>query len=156
LERLILRAFLVFGIVCMPFKFSKGPVKDWAIVFFSTAYFATFVANILIKGNKLKHPVRLLPHYFQTNVLYELLILPLYCVVFNQSTEGSKPTGVIRKALLFSGTHTCIEYVLEKKTDLVVWKKWTWFHNVSSLSLMLLGSKGVLSFYKWLSKKVDK
>lgn len=155
LERFILRAFLVFGLISLPFRFSKEPVKDWAIVFFSTAYFATFLSKILIKESRLKHPIRLLPKYFQTSVLYDMLIFPLYCVWFNQSIYRSKISGMIGKALLYSGSHTCIEYFLEKKTDLIVWKKWTWLHNMSSLTLMLLGSRGILSLLKWLSKKVD-
>lgn len=155
MERLILRVILLFGVVALTLTFRKRHVKDWGIVFFSSAFFISFIANIIIKGNKVRHTIRFLPQYFQTSVLYEYLMLPLVCVWYNQSTYRSKIPGIIVQALLYSGIHTIIEGMLEKKTALVSWKHWTWLHNMCSLTLIFLGSRGLISIFRRLSKKID-
>ncbi|MBB6450730.1 hypothetical protein HNR44_002720 [Geomicrobium halophilum] len=155
LERVILRAFLVFGFVCLPFSLRKKPVKDWIIVFCSTGFLAPLIAKIVVKQKRLAFPIRFLPKYFNTHVLYEHLILPLFCVWFNQTTSRSKMGGMIGQALLYSGVHTVIEFVLERKTDLIIWKRWTCLHNIVSLTVIFLGSRGILFTSKWLSKKYD-
>ncbi|WP_059105709.1 CBO0543 family protein [Shouchella shacheensis] len=155
MERFILRAVLVIGLACLPFTFRKKRVKDWGLVFFATGYVVTFLAQMVVKGKKLKYTVRFFPKYFETNIVYEHLILPLFCVWFNQTTSRSKLPGIIGQALLYSGIHTLIEYFIEKKTQLVKWKKWTCLENVSSLTIVFLGSRGVQSLFKWLSKKYD-
>lgn len=152
LERLILRASLVIGILSFPFIF-RNKFKELGIVFFSIGYIASFLANfVIVKGEWVRHPIRFLPQYFQTNVLYEYLILPLSCVLYNQTTSHSKLPGIIGQSILYSGFHTIIEYVLEKKTRLVIWVKWTWLHNMISLALTFIGSKGILMFFNRLSK----
>jgi hypothetical protein len=155
MERNILRVMLVFGLVALTFTFRRKNIKDWGIVFFSAGFFVSFIANIIIKGNKVRHNIRLLPQYFQTNILYEYLMLPLACVWYNQTTENSKPRGIISQALLYSGIHTLIEGYLEWKTALVEWKNWNWVYNICSLTLIFLGSRGLISIFRRVSKDSD-
>lgn len=155
MERNFLRALLVFGLVALTFTLRRKNIKDWGIVFFSSGFFVSFIANIIIKGNKVKHSVRLLPNYFQTNVLYEYLMLPLVCVWYNQTTNHSWIPGIISQALLYSAIHTLIEGFLERKTDLVQWKNWDWVHNIYSLTLIFLGSRGLISIFRRVSKDID-
>lgn len=154
-ERLVLRLMFVIGLACLPFTFQKKHVKEWGIVFFATGFVVTFLAQIVVGGKKLKYTIRPMPKYFDTNVLYEHLILPLLCVWFNQVTYHAKWWSIIGQALLYSSIHTLIEYVLEKKTDFIKWHRWKWYHNVASLMSVFIGSRGVLALFKWLSQRYD-
>ncbi|QQK81615.1 hypothetical protein HUG20_17970 [Salicibibacter cibi] len=155
MERLVLRLLLVIGLACFPFTFQKNRVKEWGIVFFATGWVVTFLAQIVVKGKRLNYPIRPLPKYFDTNVLYEHLILPLFCVWFNQFTYHAKWWSIIGQAVLYSSIHTLIEYFVDKKTGLVKWRKWKWYHNVASLSMVFIGSSGVLTLFKCLSARYD-
>lgn len=155
MERLVLRILLVIGLACLPFTFRKKHVKEWGIVFFATASVVTILAQFVVKGKKLKYTIRPLPQYFDTNILYEHLLLPLFCVWFNQITYHAKLWSILGQALLYSSLHTLIEHLLEKKTDLIKWHRWTWFHNVASIASVFIGSRGVLGLFKWLSKRYD-
>ncbi|QQK77953.1 hypothetical protein HUG15_21805 [Salicibibacter cibarius] len=155
MERLILRLLLVIGLACLPFTFAGRNVKERAIVFFSTGYFASSAAQYVVREKKLNYTVRPLRKYFDTNVLYEHLLLPLLSVWFMQTTSRSKLPGIIAQAFMYSGAHTSVEYFIEKKTKLIKWKKWSWVHNVCALTMALLGSRGILSVFRWLSKRYD-
>ncbi|WP_160112633.1 CBO0543 family protein [Salicibibacter kimchii] len=153
--RIITRIIFVLCLVFLPFTLGKKRVKEWGLIFFATGYLASILAQLAVKAKKIKYPVRPFPRYFDGNVVYEYLVLPLFCVWFNQSTYHAKIWSIIGTAFLYSSAHTLIEYFVEKKTGAVRWKAWNWLFNTSSLASVLIVSRSVLSLWKWLSKRYD-
>lgn len=150
----MLRTLFIGGILALPFTFFRRNIKERAILFFFTGYAATFLAQMVVGKKMVKYPVRPMPKYFQTNILYEQLLLPLMSLWFNHTTRRSRLPGIVGQAFLYSGAHTLIEYGIEKKTRLVQWKKWSGFTNICSIIGLLLATKGVLSVIRWLAKKL--
>ncbi|WP_160112372.1 CBO0543 family protein [Salicibibacter kimchii] len=149
----MLKVVFATGIFTLPFTFLRRNVKDHIIIFLVTGYAATFLAQLVVRRKKLKYPVRPWPNYFDTNILYEYLLLPLVSVWFNQTTRRSGIIGTLGQAVLYGTAHTVIETIIEKKTRLMQWKTWSVFHNISSIASVLLGSKGILFVIRWLSKR---
>ncbi|QQK75235.1 hypothetical protein HUG15_06210 [Salicibibacter cibarius] len=155
MERSVTRIIFVLCLFLLPFTLRKKGVKEWGLIFFSTGYVASILAQLAVKAKKIEYTVRPLPRYFDGNVVYEYLVLPLFCVWFNQSTYHAKIWGVVGRAFFYSGIHTLIEYFVEKKTGAVSWKSWNWFYNTTSIAMVFIGSRGILSLWKWLSKRYE-
>lgn len=89
----------------------------------------------------LEYPVRLLPKYYDTSILFELWVFPTLCVLYNQVTRTRGLWAIIYYAVLFSAGMTSIEYAIERESDLIKYIKWNlvyYFlyanHNIFTIS----------------------
>ncbi|KHF40262.1 CBO0543 family protein [Halalkalibacter okhensis] len=153
MEKTILRGMLMLALLWLPFTFRGRGSKDSAIAFFFTGYIASFLSRLVIHSGKVKHPVRLLPAYFRTNIVYEYLILPLITVWFNKTTKRSTLPMIIFQSFLYSAVHTIIERILEQKTNFIKWKDWSAFDTFFSISLTLVSSRGFVAMFSNLTQK---
>jgi uncharacterized membrane protein (DUF2068 family) len=97
----------------------------------------------------LEYPVRLLPHYYDTSILFELWVFPILCILYNQLTKEKGLWSIIVYATLFSAGITAIEYPLELYTNLINYKSWTWFTTFYTLIITFLISRIFIAFYRW-------
>jgi hypothetical protein len=151
MERIILWFSLLLAVVLLFLSFKKAPIKDWVIVYLLQAYLAIFVGVIVIEEKMLAYPVRFLPKYFDSNILYEYLILPVVCVYFNQTTYHSNIPSIILQNITYTSVVTIIEVVLEKYTNLIKYKNWNWMYTFGSTFLIMLFVRIVIGFIRKMS-----
>jgi hypothetical protein len=133
-ETNILRFFFLISIVLFINIIRKPPIKDWLIIFLLKSYIASILDTILVKLGYLKYPVNFFK-IFDISVLFSYLIFPVTCIYFNQMTRNSSIINILIKCLLFSVPSTLAEFLIEKKTKLIKYKKsWTSFHSFASIS----------------------
>ncbi|SFR08866.1 hypothetical protein SAMN05660706_11774 [Desulfoscipio geothermicus DSM 3669] len=95
------------------------------------------------------YPVRLLGYLFDTNLLFEILVLPTLCVLYNQVTLRRGLWPAFYYALLFSAGITALEYLIELYTDLIEYISWSWFFTLTSLTGVFILSRVFLVFFRW-------
>ncbi|WNB91540.1 CBO0543 family protein [Bacillus sp. NEB1478] len=134
----ILRSLFVISLVLFINLIRKPPIKDWLIIFLLKSYISSFLDTLLVKLGYLKYPVNLFK-IFDISVLFSYLIFPVTCIYFNQMTQNSNIIGTFVKSLLFSAPSTIVEYLIERKTNLIKYKKsWTPIHSFASITATFL------------------
>jgi hypothetical protein len=138
LEITILRSLFVVGIASFFNLIRKPPIKDWVIIFLLKSYIASIFDAIFVKKGYLKYPVNLFK-VFDISVLFSYLIFPVTCIYFNQVTRNSSLIGILAKCLLFSAPSALAEHWLERKTNLIKYKKsWNSFYSFGTIACTFL------------------
>lgn len=133
-EKMFLRILCVIGIGSFFHLLRKPPLKDWLIIFLLKSYIASILDNLLVKKGYLTYPVKLLKT-FDVSVLFSYLLFPVTCIYYNQVTKNSSIAGTLVKTLLFSVPSTFAKHWIERKTNLIKYKKsWTSAHSFLSIA----------------------
>jgi hypothetical protein len=152
-ERKILKYLLVGGLISIPFIFRKQPIKDWILVFCLKAFYSGYIDSFMVAKNKISYPVRYFPKIFNINVLFDLLLFPISCVIYNQLTYRSNFVKSLYMALPITIPMTIAEIWAEKNTKLLTYKKkWNWFYSFITLTFSLWLVRGTMA----IIRKVDK
>jgi len=123
--------------------------RDWVVILLFKSLL-DFVWGSPVENLKLiEYPVRLLPKYYDTSILFELWVFPVLCVLYNQVTRERGLGPIILFALLFSAGMTAIEHVLEQYTDLIRYLDWSWFTTFYTLTITFLLSRTFIAFFRW-------
>lgn len=129
-EKKLLRLMMVFTLGLVPFLLRKPPIKDWLFVFFLDGLSNGFIDQILVRKNYLKYPVRILPKLFKHHIVFDHILYPTFTIIYNQLTMNDKPLKAFLKLLIIVIPLTGIEFVADRKTHLIKWKrKWTFYHT---------------------------
>ncbi|OLS40637.1 CBO0543 family protein [Bacillus sp. MRMR6] len=133
MERRILSGLLAIGLGLLPVVFKRDRLKDWIIIYLLKGFMSSFLDSIVTRQKKVTYPVRFLPEYFRINVLFDYLLFPLTCVVYNRMTYHSNTAGIFLKAFLFSIPMTVTEVIFERSTKLIKFRNgWSWHHTLLS------------------------
>lgn len=138
MEKLILRGFFVLGIGLFPVIVLRKPAKDRLIVFFLTGFLASLLDGMMVRAKRVAYPLRIFKRFGEKSILFDYLIFPLCCTLFIQVTSHSKPSVILGKAVLFSFPITLFEWLLEQKTHLIEWFRWSSVHTFLSVTLYFL------------------
>ncbi|MEH7883731.1 CBO0543 family protein [Bacillus sp. JJ1609] len=152
-EKKVLWVLFFFGIFSFFQLVKKPPIKDWLIIFLLKGYIASILDNLFVKKGYLKYPVTLFKT-FDISVLFSYIIFPVTCIYFNQVTKNSGLIAIILKCILFSLPSSLAEHWIEKKTDLIKYKKgWTSFHSFTSIASTFLAVRflmgGIRKMTQW-------
>ncbi|WP_163538405.1 CBO0543 family protein [Gracilibacillus sp. YIM 98692] len=155
MEKYILWGLLLLGLVLLILSFKKSRnITQWLLIFFMQAYFSTFIGVIVVEKKMVEYPVKFLPHFFETSILYEYLLFPVVNIYYYQTTYHSKLFGIIIQTLFYSAGLTILEVgVFEKYTELVEYHAWTWIHTFSSIFLLMLFIRGMMKLVCKISNK---
>lgn len=148
MEKNILRFLFIFGIVAFINLIRKPPVKDWLIVFLLKGFISSILDTLIVKKGFVKYPLTLLK---SVNISFEFdyLLYPIACVYYNQITKKSTIMGILIKSLFFSIPMTVTEHFLEKKTNLIKFKKgWTSFTSFWTLTTTFLLSRSIMALVR--------
>lgn len=127
------------GIVLLFMNLRKLPVKDGLIIFLFASYIAVILGTIAVEEGMLYYPVKFLERkHFDSNLLFEMLILPVICLYFYRTTFQSKRFPILIQSILYSAVLTTFEFFLERYTPLIEYLKWTWVHTFISVFLFLI------------------
>jgi hypothetical protein len=151
-EKLILYGLSIFGFILLPITLRKEPKKDWIIVFLLKTLLSGFLGNIIAANKLVEFPVRLFPKAFKSSIVYDWLLFPLMCVFYNQTTYKSKMPNIILQALFYSIPMTIVEYILERKTNLIKYRKWKWYYTLLSLFVTFLSVRGAIGFIRRITQ----
>lgn len=152
-EMNILRSLYALGIVSFFNLIRKPPVKDWVIIFLLKSYIASIFDNILVKKGYLKYPVNLFKT-FDISVLFSYLIFPVTCIYFNQVTRNSRMSEILAKSLLFSAPSAVAEHLIERKTNLIKYKKtWNSFYSFATIATTFLMVRFLMELIRKVSQK---
>jgi hypothetical protein len=147
-EKNTLRLLLIFGLVSLVYSIRKPPVKDWLLVFFFKGFLSSILDNLLVKNGYLKYPVNLFKS-FDYSFIFDYIIYPVTCLYYNQITAKSNILGILIKTLYFSVPMSVAEYVLEKKTKLIEFKKgWNSVTSFFSLTITFLISRTFIAIVR--------
>jgi hypothetical protein len=145
-EQLFLWVLFFLGILLLIFSLRKPPIKDWLFVFMFTGYCSSILGVIAVEKGMLSYPVRLFGDFFDTSPLYELLLLPVVNIYYYQTTYLSSWIGIIGQGFIYTTVLTFVEVILERYTDLIHYKTWTWQNSFLSIFLILFLIRAVNQF----------
>lgn len=148
-EQIITILSSVIALLLLIFAVDWRYFRDWIVVFLYKALLDCIWGEPVVNIKLLEYPVRLLPHYFHTSILFELWVFPVLCVWYNHVTRKSGLGPIIFYAVVFSAGMTVIEYPLEIYTDLIKYIKWSWFTTFFTLTITFLSSRVFIAFYRW-------
>lgn len=123
--------------------------RDWVVIFFFHGTLGMTWGAAVENLKIVSYPIRLLPEYFETSILFELWVFPVLCILYNQITRTRGLGAIIGYAVLFSAGITAIEYPLELYTDLIHYIQWSWFTSFYTLIIAFLASRIFIAFYHW-------
>jgi hypothetical protein len=123
--------------------------RDWIVVLLFKGLIDFAWGSPVVNLKLIDYPVRLLPHYYNTCILFELWVFPVLCVWYNQVTRDKSLLSIILYALLFSAGMTAIEYPIEVYTELIKYIEWSWFTTFYTLTITFLLSRAFIAFYRW-------
>lgn len=155
-EKLLLRGSLIFSLISLLILLSRKrrSIKDWLLSYLFNGITNGIIDNVLASYKVLQYPVRYIPKVFKSSVLFDFLVYPTFTVFFNQWTDKDKPKTILLKLLAFTVPTTFLEYLIEKKTNLLKWNKWwKWYHTMAFTTFKSLGTKGVVELVRKVSGK---
>jgi hypothetical protein len=123
--------------------------RDWIVVYLFKCVLDFAWGSPVVNLKLLDYPIRLLPHYYNTSILFELWVFPVLCVLYNQVTRTQGLWPIIYYAVLFSAGITAIEYPIEVYTDLIEYLNWSWFTTFYTLMITFLCSRTFIAFFRW-------
>jgi hypothetical protein len=147
IEKKLLLGILILNLgIILPIIYRKSPIKDWFIVYLFNAVTNGIIDNALTKNNIIKYPNRLFPKIFDTHILFDLFLYPTFTILYNQMTAKDKPFAIIYKLFFITIPVFLIEFLAEKKTNLVEWtKKWRWYHSFFSIIIKSLLTRLIIA-----------
>jgi len=156
LEEIIIIASAVATLLVLIFVIDWRYFRDWIVVFLYKCVLDFVWGSPAVSLHLLEYPIRLLPQYYDTSILFELWVFPTLCVWYNQVTRKQGLWPIIYYALIFSAGIVVIEYPLERYTELIKYLKWTWFTSFYTLTLTFLSSRTIIALYRWGCDYFDK
>lgn len=149
LEQVVTLVAVLITLALFIFAVDWRYFRDWVVVFLFKCTLDFLWGSPVQNLGLLDYPVRLLPKYYDTTLLFEIWVFPVLCILYNQVTRQRGLGPIIGYALLFSAGMTAIEYPLEKCTRLITYHGWTWFTTFSALTATFLMSRAFIAFYRW-------
>ena len=145
MQKKLLRIILGVGLLLIPFAFKREKLKDWLLIFFLKGYISSFLDQIIVKKKRISYPVRFMSKYFDSSLLFDYLLFPLLCVFYNRTSEKSNLHSIFLQSFIYTTPMTVLEVILEKKTNLIRYKKnWNWLITYSTLVVTFLFVRGFI------------
>ena len=149
MQKKLLRIVLGIGLLLIPFAFKREKLKDWLLIFFLKGYIASLLDQIIVKKKHVSYPVRFMSKYFDSSILFDYLLFPLLCVFYNRTSEKSNLNSIFLQAFTYSTPMTVLEMILEKKTNLIKYKKnWNWLITYVTLVVTFLFVRGFIAIIR--------
>lgn len=86
-EQIIMTVSALFALFLLIFAVNWHYFRDWTVLFLYQGLLDFIWGSPVVSLKLIKYPVRLLPHYYETSILFELWVLPVLCILYNQATR---------------------------------------------------------------------
>ncbi|HMM19206.1 MAG TPA: CBO0543 family protein [Selenomonadales bacterium] len=148
-DQWIMLSSAVVALILLIFAVDWSHFRDWVVILLFKSLLDFIWGSPVVELKLIEYPVRLLPHYYDTAILFELWVFPVLCVLYNQVTRKRGLGAILLFAILFSAGITAIEYILERYTALIHYLDWTWFTSFYTLTITFLLSRAFIAFFRW-------
>jgi len=148
-EQIIIISSLVVALLLLIFAVDWRYFRDWVAVFLFKSVLSFVWGSSVVERGLIEYPVRLLPGYFDTSVLFEIWVFPILCILYNQVTRERGLWPGLYYAVLLSAGMTAVEYPIELYTNLIRYIKWSWFTTFCTLTVTFLISRIFIAFFRW-------
>lgn len=138
MEKVILWGSFIVGIIMLFLSLRKLPLRDWLILFLFTSYISVIAGTVVVEEGMLDYPVKLFEKHFDSSLQFEMLILPVICLYFYQTSYHSTYTGIFLQGLLYTSILTLVEFLLESYTDVIEYYTWSWIHTFISVFILMI------------------
>lgn len=155
-EMLISASAFIIALLLLIFVVDWRYFRDWVAIFFFKCTVDFIWGSPVVSLKMIEYPVRFLPKYYDTSILFELWVFPILCILYNQVTKDRSIGPILYYAVLFSAGITAIEYPLEVYTNLIKYKDWSWFTTFYTLAITFLMSRTFIAFFRWGCNYFDK
>ncbi|WP_370464997.1 CBO0543 family protein [Neobacillus kokaensis] len=123
------------------------------MVFCIKAFYSGFIDSFVVSHKKVVYPVRLLPNVFHINILFDLLLFPIVCVLYNKLTYRTSLLKTVSSVFIFSTPILLGEIWAEKNTKLIKYKNnWSWAHSFESLTVSFWFVRATMALLRRLDK----
>ncbi|WP_426895877.1 CBO0543 family protein [Rossellomorea vietnamensis] len=154
-EKRILLFLLGFGLLSFMNILRKPPIKDWLIIFLVKGYISSILDKFVVKKGYIKYPLKLIK-IFDTSFIFDYLLFPITCVYYNLATYQKNFKTILIRVLYFSVPMTMVEQWLERKTNLIEYRKgWSWVFTFISLNITFLMVRGIISLVRVQAESED-
>ncbi len=128
-------------LVIVSFTLGRKRLKDWLLVYLFISVTASLIGSAVAGKKLIIYPVRLLSEFFKSSVLFDYLLLPITCVIYNQITsyKGFSPSLIF--AFIFTIPMSALELYIERKTKYVEYIRWNIFYTFTSMTITFWMSK---------------
>ena len=148
-EQIIMILSAVITLLLLIFAIDWRYFRDWVVLFLFKSNLDFIWGSPVVSLNLLEYPIRLLPKYYETNILFECWVFPVLCILYNQVTREKGLWPILYYALLFSAGITAIEYPLELYTNLIKYINWNLITTFYTLTIAFLASRTFIAFFRW-------
>lgn len=150
MDWILLWTIALINIVLLFYFVQKPPIKDWLLVFLLKVFISTSLDQFVVSAGLIEYPVRFFPNYFNTSLLFDYLVFPILCLIYNQTTYHSTVRMILFQAMVYSGVMTVVEWLLERYTDLVHYVRWDAMTTFFSLLFTFLFVRAAMAVIrKW-------
>jgi hypothetical protein len=148
IETIITILAAIINLLLLIFAVDWRYFRDWVVVYLFKCVLDFLWGSPVVNLKLLDYPVRLLPHYYNTSILFEVWVFPTLCILYNQVTREKGIRPILCYAVLFSAVITAFEYPIELYTDLIDYLNWSWFTSFYTITITFLMSRCFIAFYR--------
>jgi hypothetical protein len=146
--------FLIICLIALPFWLKSNYFQQWLLVYFLVATLSELITHFPISYRLFEFPVRFLPRFFESSILFDIVVFPTINVLFNWMTLLAPVKRIIILAIVISAGMTGLEYLLEKYTPLIHYYQWTALKSFVTIFLFLLVVRGFMALVRRRNFKI--
>ncbi|WP_308017513.1 CBO0543 family protein [Alkalihalobacillus deserti] len=152
-ENTIILSSCIITIVLLFKYIPKNKVREAHVPFLFQQTVTWFFGLLVVEKNFIKYPYR--PYFKKSNksgFSFEYFIYPALTSLFNVCYPEKR--GILFKAFYtfsYSGAVTLFEILIEKYTDLITYKKWSWHWSFITMSFTYYLSR---LYSRWFFKSL--
>ncbi|MDE5413224.1 CBO0543 family protein [Alkalihalobacterium chitinilyticum] len=149
-DKRVLLFFWVVTIVLLVLNVPRNRVKHAILAFLYKQMVTWLFGLLVVERGLIKYPVRFFKKANKTSFSFEYFIYPALCTIFNMNYPENKSRLMKFFYIMFhSGAVTFVEYLIERKTNLITYVKWKWYWSFITMSITYYSSR---IFYRWFFK----
>ena len=123
------------------FTLGRKRIKDWMLVYLFISSTASLIGSVVAGKKLIIYPVRFLSESFESSVLFDYLLLPITCVIYNQITKYKSFSPSMLFAFMFTIPMSAIELFFERKTKYIKYVRWNIFYTFTTMTITFWISK---------------
>jgi hypothetical protein len=154
-EKIIETSVWIIMIIALLVFVPKNKIREASSVYLFKLLL-TFVLGLFVVQMKwIEYPVRsIFPYAHKTSFTFEFFVYPAICVLFILYYPWKKNVIIqLGHFVVFCSVMTILEVLIEHYTQLIDYKKWTWYWTWISLFLTFFLS---LRYYIWFFRVKSK
>ena len=136
------------ALILLPIVFRRKYRRQSIVIFILSAITNVILDKYYLRRNSFVYSVRYLQKFFKISVLYDLLVLPIFTVIYCQTSTSSSLTNIFAQGSLYTLGQVFIEWILERKTKLIKYNhnKWSVKKSAITLFVYMVAFRGVWAF----------